>query len=167
VVGGGPAGLSAALYLARFKRRFLMVDEGAPGAAWIPESHNIPFFAEGIPGPEILARQRGHVGRYGVDILPGSVAGLRKPPGGPFEAEIEEKGDAVRQVRARRVLLVGLVRRGPPVKTADVLEAAQVQAPRSRGTGLARNNLLALALANPVCGFELPQRFADGCILLR
>ena len=76
VVGGGPAGLTAALYLARFKRRFLVVDEGAPRAAWIATSHNIPFFAEGIPGPEILARQRAHAGRYGVGVVAGSVAGL-------------------------------------------------------------------------------------------
>ena len=105
VVGGGPAGLTAALYLARFKRRFLVVDEGSPRAAWIPTSHNIPFFAEGIPGPEILARQRAHAERYGVHVVAGSVAGLRKLPGGSFDAAIEEKGGAARQVRARRVLL--------------------------------------------------------------
>src|SRR5918998_1971808 len=92
VVGGGPAGLTAALYLARFKRRFLVVDEGAPRAAWIPESHNIPFFAEGIPGPEILARQRGHAGRYGVDAVASSGAPLRRLPWRHFEAAVEEKG---------------------------------------------------------------------------
>jgi hypothetical protein len=77
---------------------------GRGRAPWIPESHNLPFFAEGIPGPESLARQRAHAGRYGVAVM----AELRKPPGGHFEAGVEAKaggGGAVRRVRARRVLL--------------------------------------------------------------
>ena len=76
IVGGGPAGLTAALYLARFNRRFLVVDSGAPRAAWIPTSHNIPVFAEGISGPDILSRQREHAERYGATILSGTVTGL-------------------------------------------------------------------------------------------
>jgi len=104
VIGGGPAGLTASLYLARFKRRLLVVDSGAARAAWIPESHNIPFFAEGIPGPEVLARQREHAGRYGVGIVSGIVTGLQKLPD-RFVAVLEEKGGGMRQVRARRVLL--------------------------------------------------------------
>jgi thioredoxin reductase (NADPH) len=104
VVGGGPAGLTAALYLARFKRRFLVVDGGAPRAARIPTSHNIPFFAEGIAGPEILARQREHAGRYGVGILAGSVTDLQKRPD-HFLAVIEPGAGERRQVRSRRVLL--------------------------------------------------------------
>jgi thioredoxin reductase (NADPH) len=104
VVGGGPAGLTAALYLARFRRRFLLVDAGAPRAAWIPTSHNIPFFAEGIGGPEILDRQREHLGRYGVRVREGSVTALDRGAGG-FLAHIALPGGAMRQVAARRVLL--------------------------------------------------------------
>ena len=105
VIGGGPAGLTAALYLARFKRRFAVVDSGEPRAAWIPVSHNIPFFAEGIPGPEILARQRDHLGRYGASALSGTVTELAKTPDGWFAARVDEAGGGARRIEARRVLL--------------------------------------------------------------
>lgn len=104
VVGGGPAGLTAALYLARFKRRFLVVDSGAARASWIPTSHNIPVFADGIPGPDIIARQRQNAEQYGVKILPGTVTGLQQQPDS-FVAMIEAKAGGSHQVRARRVLL--------------------------------------------------------------
>ena len=99
VIGGGPAGLTAALYLARFRRRVVLADAGEPRAAWIPASHNIPFFADGIPGPEILARQRAHLDRYRVPVV-GRVAALARAGRG-FAAEVE--GGA--PIRARHVLL--------------------------------------------------------------
>ena len=46
-----------------------MVDSGTPRAAWIPESHNIPFFADGIAGLDILARLRGLLLRLGCLVL--------------------------------------------------------------------------------------------------
>lgn len=105
IVGGGPAGLTAALYLARFGRRFLLVDAGRSRAACIPTSHNIPVFAEGIAGEAILARQRTHLERYGASVLPGTVAALRRRPG-CFLAEVEAAdGGGTRRVTARRVLL--------------------------------------------------------------
>ncbi|WP_128255813.1 NAD(P)/FAD-dependent oxidoreductase [Falsirhodobacter deserti] len=104
IVGGGPAGLTAALYLARFNRRFLVVDSGRSRASWIPTSHNIPLFAEGIAGPEILARQRANVEQYGVRILGGRVTRLRKRPDG-FAASVRCDEGEEREVRARRVLL--------------------------------------------------------------
>jgi thioredoxin reductase len=58
-----------AIYLARFRRRFLVVDAGDPRATRIPESHNIPFFGEGIPGPEILHRGRAAAERHGAWLL--------------------------------------------------------------------------------------------------
>ena len=109
VIGGGPAGLTAAIYLGRFGRRFLVVDAGEPRAAWIPVSHNIPFFGEGIPGPRILERQRGHAEQYGTRVLQGTVTELRKAECGGglvgFVAAVEEQGGARRTVEAKRVLL--------------------------------------------------------------
>jgi thioredoxin reductase (NADPH) len=56
IIGGGPAGQTAALYLARYDRRFILFDARNSRAAWIPESHNLPLFVQGIGAPEILRR---------------------------------------------------------------------------------------------------------------
>jgi thioredoxin reductase (NADPH) len=58
IVGGGPAGLTAAIYLARYRRDAVLVDEGTSRAKLIPASHNYPGF-KGIAGPDLLARLRG------------------------------------------------------------------------------------------------------------
>ncbi len=104
IVGGGPAGLTTALYLARFKRRFQVVDSGSPRAAWIPTSHNIPVFAEGISGKDILIRARTNLEQYGDCILSGMVTGLRKQPD-RFIAVVEGNDGSTSQVAARRVVL--------------------------------------------------------------
>ncbi|HEX2020986.1 MAG TPA: NAD(P)/FAD-dependent oxidoreductase [Aurantimonas sp.] len=104
IVGGGPSGLTAALYLKRFQRSILVVDGGESRAAWIPESHNIPFFSHGISGKEILARERGHAAQYGVLAEPARVTEIRKEGGG-FAATIEAPDGGTRQVSARRVVL--------------------------------------------------------------
>lgn len=103
IVGGGPAGLTAGLYLARLKRRFAIIDGGDPRAAWIPKSHNIPVFAEGISGSELLARQQATLGQYGISPLAGKVTGLRKQPD-RFVGIVEVEGGS-QQVAAKRVLL--------------------------------------------------------------
>ena len=64
VVGGGPAGLVAATYLARFRRSVLVVDADRSRAAKIPRSHNYPGFADGITGTDLLASLRGQVSKY-------------------------------------------------------------------------------------------------------
>jgi thioredoxin reductase (NADPH) len=104
VIGGGPAGLAAALYLARFKRRFLVVDSGKARALLIPASHNIPFFAEGIAGPAILARERASAEHYGARILDGTVTALQKGPDA-FLAVVGGMKDNPARIQAKRVLL--------------------------------------------------------------
>jgi len=81
VVGGGPAGLTAAIYLARYRRRFVVIDAGAPRAAWIPLSHNHSGFPDGVTGHELLARMRAQAERYGAVIERGCVAALQKQDG--------------------------------------------------------------------------------------
>ncbi len=104
VIGAGPAGLTAALYLARFQRRFAVVDGGDSRAVWIPRSHNIPFFAQGIPGPDLLARQRASLEGYGAEIVAGSVRYLeRSGPG--FAAAIRTARGEEHRIEARRVLM--------------------------------------------------------------
>lgn len=68
VVGAGPAGLTAAIYLGRYRRRCIVLDDGRSRARWIPTSHNIPGFAGGIGGEELLATLREQAQRYGAQI---------------------------------------------------------------------------------------------------
>jgi thioredoxin reductase (NADPH) len=100
VVGGGPAGLTAAIYLARFRRDFRVVDSGASRASWITVSHNHPGFPEGISGAELLTRMRAQAGRYGARIVPGEVNSLERLHDGSFSASI-----GVDRLRGRTVLL--------------------------------------------------------------
>lgn len=68
IVGGGPAGLTAATYLRRLHRRVLVFDDGRSRARWIPETHNCPGFPLGVSGAELLKRLREQASTYGVSI---------------------------------------------------------------------------------------------------
>ena len=67
VIGGGPAGLSAALQLARWCRSVVVVSRDQPGRAeWPQVNHNYLGFPDGIRARELLRRGREQVERYGV-----------------------------------------------------------------------------------------------------
>lgn len=68
IVGAGPAGLTAATYLARFHRDFVVVDGGKSRARWIPESHNCPGFPHGIGGTALLGKLREQARGFDVQI---------------------------------------------------------------------------------------------------
>lgn len=86
VIGGGPAGLTGALYLARFRRRVLLIDGGDSRAARIPRSHNYPGFIEGVPGGQLVAAMRQHAERHGVAFAQGCV-GVLERHGDRFSAQ--------------------------------------------------------------------------------
>ncbi|MEW5687962.1 MAG: NAD(P)/FAD-dependent oxidoreductase [Pseudomonadota bacterium] len=110
VVGAGPAGLTAATYLARFRRAVLVLHHGPSRAAWIPESHNTPGFPSGIGGPVLLERLRAQAASFGAELRDGRVEQLTAEAGG-FRME-----GAFGVIRSRSVLLAtGVSDRMPPI----------------------------------------------------
>jgi thioredoxin reductase (NADPH) len=99
VVGGGAAGLTAAVYLGRYRRRALVIDDGGSRIAKIPRTRNVIGFPDGIEGPELLERMRVHAARYGAQLEIGHVERLERHALG-FEAAAGS-----RVVHARKVLL--------------------------------------------------------------
>ena len=88
VIGGGPAGLTAATYLGRLHRRCLVLDAGDSRARWIPETNNCPGFPQGIAGTALLARMREQAAVHGAAFEQATVTSLRRTAGG-FEVQDE------------------------------------------------------------------------------
>jgi thioredoxin reductase (NADPH) len=110
VIGGGPAGLTAAIYLARFRRRALVVEAGDSRCDWIPRSHNHPGFPDGVRGRTLTGRMRRQAERYGAQIVPARVTRLSRARGG-FRADT-----SAGEVLARKVILAtGVVDNAPPI----------------------------------------------------
>jgi thioredoxin reductase (NADPH) len=82
VIGGGPGGLTGALYLARFRRRVRVVDDGCSRATRIPRSHNMPGYLRGVPGNELVAAIRKQASVYGAELSVGRVEALERVPTG-------------------------------------------------------------------------------------
>ncbi|WP_380876364.1 pyridine nucleotide-disulfide oxidoreductase [Sphingomonas sp. DBB INV C78] len=108
IVGGGPAGLTAAIYLARFHLDTVLVDAGHSRAALIPLTRNHAGFPDGIAGSELLSRMRQQARNYGVAIQHEMIHSLAAE-GQCFIARSKEGS-----WRARTVLLAtGVVNRRP------------------------------------------------------
>ena len=117
VVGAGPAGLTAATYLARYRRRVVVLDAGASRARLIPASHNCPGFPMGVAGNRLLERYRTHAVRYGVDIHTGRVGEVGRTDDG-FLVQMEQ-GDARAWTAANVILATGVVDRLPAMEGRD------------------------------------------------
>ena len=78
IVGGGPAGLTAAIYLARFHLDILVVDDGKGRAESIPCTHNHAGYPDGISGKELVRLMREQAQKYGARIERDYVTRLDK-----------------------------------------------------------------------------------------
>ncbi|MVW59460.1 FAD-binding protein [Massilia sp. NEAU-DD11] len=117
IVGGGPGGLTAAIYLRRFTRNVALVDKGNSRLRLIPVSHNYPGFPEGVPGHILLGNLASQLQRYGGSVMPGEIVDLRIEDG-LFVGDYQPEGiDDIVQVRAHTVLLAtGVADAGLPIE---------------------------------------------------
>ncbi len=89
IIGGGPAGLTAAIFLARFQRRFVLLDGGDSRASWIPRSHNHPGHPGGINGNELLDRMRRQLDEFGGERRDVIATGVAREADGRLRVDTE------------------------------------------------------------------------------
>jgi thioredoxin reductase (NADPH) len=99
IIGGGPAGLTAATYLGRFQRGALVVDAGHSRARIIPKTRNYPGFADGISGGDLLGVLRAQALKHGAQIASATVSALARD-GEHFIVVVDG-----RRIAASRILL--------------------------------------------------------------
>jgi thioredoxin reductase (NADPH) len=111
IIGGGPAGLTAAIYLGRYRRCAVLVDSGDSRASLIPTSHNYPGFA-GIGGPALLERLRAQATLYEASLETARISTLSRLTCRGFVGKSDTK-----EFRARFVVLAtGLVDEQPRIE---------------------------------------------------
>jgi thioredoxin reductase (NADPH) len=112
IIGGGPAGLTAAIYLARFHLDIMVVDGGNSRAALIPCTRNHAGYPDGIEGNELLRRMRDQACKYGAKIESEFVTRLERDEDNGLFTATWGSGLAT----SRTVLLAtGVANRRPPM----------------------------------------------------
>jgi len=110
IIGAGPAGLTAAIYLARFHLSIRLFDCGTSRAALIPRTHNHAGYPGGISGKDLLALMLEQAESFGAERELAEVSAI-VPKGDGFEVHVG-KGDQI--FHARTVLLATGVVNNPP-----------------------------------------------------
>lgn len=89
VIGGGPAGLSATIYLARFNRSVLVVDKHDGRSSFPQKNENYLGFPKGISARELCVRGRNQAQKYGAQIVTDDISKIIKTTEG-FTAQGKE-----------------------------------------------------------------------------
>lgn len=116
IVGGGVAGLSAALMLGRARRRVIVIDAGEPRNRYADAVHAV-LGHEGISPTELLARGRRELERYDVEVRAGRVTSASSDGAGATVTL-----DGGEQLTARALVLAsGIVDELPTIAGLDAL----------------------------------------------
>lgn len=100
IIGGGPAGLTAALWLARYLHSVVVIDSGDP-RNWETRGINGFLGSQGIRSPELRARGRADAEKFGAKFIDHEVCKVRNTNSEHFVLEL----DTGRKVEANRLLL--------------------------------------------------------------
>jgi thioredoxin reductase (NADPH) len=122
VIGGGPGGLAAAIYLARFNRQVIVFDAGQPRARLSPWNRNYPGFPDGISGADLVKRFRAQAEEFKVRCILARVTSLTPT------AEGFCIGAGKEAFEARRVILAtGVQDRWPEVPNVHELAGKYIR----------------------------------------
>ncbi|NLF03669.1 MAG: NAD(P)/FAD-dependent oxidoreductase [Actinomycetales bacterium] len=132
ILGGGAAGLSAAVALGRAGRRVLVLDAGSPRNRFASHMHTV-LGHEGTDPVELLARGRAEARRYGVEIVPGWAVTLREVRGAGSGAD---DGGPRRDEHAERAVTDGALEDGPLLELSTSEGAVVVGRAALLATGL-------------------------------
>ena len=87
IIGGGPAGLTAAIYTSRAFLKTLVVEGDAPGGQLVltTDIDNFPGFSQGINGPELMIEMRKQAERFDTSFVSINAEQVSKKDDGSFE----------------------------------------------------------------------------------
>ena len=91
VVGGGPAGLSTALYTTRLSHDTVLIDRGGGRAAMMQDTHNVVGVTEDVSGNEYLQTGKEQIEAYGGDVVRGFVEDVEEREDGRFHLDAGEE----------------------------------------------------------------------------
>jgi thioredoxin reductase (NADPH) len=115
IAGGGPAGLSAALWLARYLHKVIVIDSGDP-RNWETRGINGIIGSQGIRSPELRGQGREDARRFGAELVDDLITVVENVNSERFDLTLKSGGE----IKARRLLLaIGIKDIWPPIPGLD------------------------------------------------
>lgn len=165
VIGGGVAGLSGAVALARSRRSVAVIDSGEPRNAPAEGVHNL-LGQEGIAPTTLLANGRRELTGYGGEVITGAVATAEQDQHGGFVVGLTDG----RRLRARRLLLAtGVVDELPDVPgVAELWGSAVLHCPYCHGWEV-RDQAIGILATGPMAVHQamMFRQLSDDVVLFR